>query len=163
HLQRDQQGDAPSVVAAYKSFTYASEAANAATTTTLAGAEVFPEPRSQNDPAYSSVLPLHTFNQFFPWQLNQDGTAEETLNHADRQRRPGPAADRLLPQPAADVGRHPTRGPHAGDRSAHQQRHHAVAELDVSVPDQAPHETRQLLRAGEHAHQRHRQEHQLVD
>ncbi len=85
HLQRDQQGDAPGVVAAYGSFTYASEAADAAKTTVLAGAEVFPEPRSQGDPAYSTVLSLHTFNHFFPWEMNEDGTAEETLNHIGRQ------------------------------------------------------------------------------
>ena len=84
HLQRDQQGDAPSTAAAYKAFTYASETANAAKTTTLAGAEVFPEPRTQNDPAYSSVLSTHHFNHFFPWEINQDGTAEETLNHIGR-------------------------------------------------------------------------------
>ncbi|HXC50179.1 MAG TPA: hypothetical protein VN634_04790 [Candidatus Limnocylindrales bacterium] len=85
HLQRDQQGDAPGVVASYQSFTYASEAANAAKTQVLAGAEVYPEPRSTQDPAYSSSTSLHTFNQFFPWEINQDGTAEETLNHVGRQ------------------------------------------------------------------------------
>lgn len=84
HLQRDQQGDAPGTAATYQTFTYASEAANAATTTTLAGAEVFPEPRTQNDPAYSAVLSKHSFNHFFPWEINQDGTAEETLNHVGR-------------------------------------------------------------------------------
>ena len=93
HLQRDQQGDAPDVVATYKSFTWASEAANAATTTTLAGAEVFPEPRSQGDPAYSPALSLHTFNHFFPWELNEDGTAEETLNHVGRHELGGSYTD----------------------------------------------------------------------
>jgi hypothetical protein len=45
---------------------------------------VFPEPRTQNDPAYSPLLSRHTFNHFFPWEMNQDGTAEETLNHIGR-------------------------------------------------------------------------------
>lgn len=85
HLQRDQQGDAPSTAATYKAFTYASEAADAAKTTSLAGAEVFPEPRTQNDPAYSPVLSTHSFNHFFPWEMNEDGTGEETLNHVGRQ------------------------------------------------------------------------------
>ncbi|UUZ48976.1 hypothetical protein LP420_41335 [Massilia sp. B-10] len=26
----------------------------------------------------------HTFNHFMPWQLNEDGTSEETLNHVGR-------------------------------------------------------------------------------
>ena len=50
HLQRDQQGDAPATAATYRPFTWASEAANAATTTSLAGAEVFPEPRTAERP-----------------------------------------------------------------------------------------------------------------
>ena len=93
HLQRDQQGDAPNVVAEYQAFTWASEAANAATTTTLAGAEVFPEPRSTDDPAYSPALSRHTFNHFFPWELNEDGTAEETLNHVGRHELGGSYTD----------------------------------------------------------------------
>jgi len=93
HLQRDQQGDAPSTAANYKAFTWASEAANAATTTSLTGAEVFPEPRTAGDPAYSSTLSPHTFNQFFPWELNQDGTAEETLNHVGRHELGGTYTD----------------------------------------------------------------------
>jgi hypothetical protein len=93
HLQRDQQGDAPGTAATYKAFTWASEAANAATTTSLTGAEVFPEPRTSGDPAYSPTLDAHTFNQFFPWELNQDGTAEETLNHVGRHELGGTYTD----------------------------------------------------------------------
>ncbi len=85
HMQRDQQGDAPGTAAAYQAFTYASEDAGAAKTTSLAGAEVFPEPRTTQDPAYSSDVSLHSFNHFFPWEINEDGTAEETLNHIGRQ------------------------------------------------------------------------------
>ncbi len=93
HLQRDQQGDAPGTVATYKSFTWASEDAGAATTTTLAGAEVFPEPRTTGDPAYSPALATHRFNHFFPWEMNQDGTAEETLNHVGRHELGGSYTD----------------------------------------------------------------------
>lgn len=84
HLQRDQQGDAQSTADFFKTFTWESEAADAATTTALAGAEVFPEPRTPNDPAYSPTLEPHSFNHFFPWEMNEDGTAEETLNHIGR-------------------------------------------------------------------------------
>jgi hypothetical protein len=93
HLQRDQQGDAPATAATYEAFTYASEAADAATTTSLAGAEVFPEPRTQNDPAYSPALATHRFNHFFPWEMNEDGTAEETLNHIGRHELGGSYTD----------------------------------------------------------------------
>ncbi len=93
HLQRDQQGDAPSTAATYGAFTYASEAANAGKTASLDGAEVFPEPRTEGDPAYSSELATHTFNHFFPWEINQDGTAEETLNHVCRHELGGTYTD----------------------------------------------------------------------
>ncbi len=93
HLQRDQQGDEPDTAAAYQAFTYASEAANAAKTTSLIGAEVFPEPRSSKDPAYSPSLSQHHFNHFFPWELNEDGTAEETLNHVGRHELGGSYTD----------------------------------------------------------------------
>ncbi len=93
HLQRDQQGDAPDTAASYKAFTWADESAQAATTTSLIGAEVFPEPRTMNDPAYSPQLALHPFNHFLPWEMNQDGTAEETLNHVGRQELGGSYSD----------------------------------------------------------------------
>jgi hypothetical protein len=85
HLQRDQQGDAPSTAMTYQAFTWSSEAEDAAKTTSLAGAEVFPEPRTTNDPSYSPALSTHSFNHFLPWEMNEDGTAEETLNHIGRQ------------------------------------------------------------------------------
>ena len=72
HLQRDQQADAGT----YGAFNWVSEAANAATT---GPSEVFPEPRAETATTYG-----FTFNHFFPWQLNQDGSAEETLNHIGR-------------------------------------------------------------------------------
>lgn len=93
HLQRDQQGDAPLTAADYQAFTYASEAEDAPKTTSLAGAEVFPEPRTTNDPAYSPALATHSFNHFFPWEINEDGTAEETLNHIGRHELGGAYTD----------------------------------------------------------------------
>src|SRR5262249_26880177 len=84
HLQRDQQGDDSTVAAEYHPLTYASEDQSAAVTTSIVGAEVYPEPRSTKDPGYDPTFTLHTFNHFFPWELNEDGTAEETLNHVGR-------------------------------------------------------------------------------
>ncbi len=77
HLQRDQQND--SVSNEYGTFNFTSEAANA--TATADRSEVFPEPRIA---VSGSNLEGMTINHFFPWQINQDGTAEETLNHLGR-------------------------------------------------------------------------------
>ena len=47
--------------------------------------EVFPEPRKDRaDLLAGTGLVGHDFNQFFPWQINEDGTEEETLNHVGR-------------------------------------------------------------------------------
>lgn len=81
HLQRDQQADgAPAN--SYVPEMYASEAAGAAT---VANNEIFPESRlGQTSPTNGPVMPF-TFNLFQPWEMNQDGTAELTLNHIGRQ------------------------------------------------------------------------------
>lgn len=73
HLQRDQQAE----VAINYTFNWASEEAGSATTAGVP--EVFPEPRINNATTYGLL-----FNQFFPWQINQDGSGEETLNHVGR-------------------------------------------------------------------------------
>jgi hypothetical protein len=78
HLQRDQQN----IGASMNAFNFVSEESNTSTGT---APEVFPEPRSVNDPDYNSKVNLFTINQFFPWMMNQDGTDMETLNHIGRQ------------------------------------------------------------------------------
>jgi len=77
HLQRDQQADADRAGGSYGTFNYASEAANA--TRLNDRSETFPEPRET-----VGRVNGHRFNQFFPWQINEDGTDEETLNHVGR-------------------------------------------------------------------------------
>lgn len=81
HMQRDQQADDDAVNNnSYGTFNYSDETASAQflfNTRT----EVYPEPRVQPN---GSTLEPHTFNQFFPWQINEDGTDEETLNHVGR-------------------------------------------------------------------------------
>lgn len=76
HLQRDQQNNEGTL--SYGAFNYASEASSQALST---NAEIFPELRRQ--PA-GSFIHGHTFNFFFPWQVNEDGTGLETLNHLGR-------------------------------------------------------------------------------
>lgn len=78
HLQRDQQADAGN----YGAFDFASEAASAANLGLRP--ETFPESRLGMSSAYGAVNPF-TYNLFTPWQMNQDGTEELTLNHIGRQ------------------------------------------------------------------------------
>ncbi len=73
HLQQDQQAE----VQSYGTFNWASEEASATVSTNVP--EVFPEPRNDT-PITHGML----FNQFFPWQINQDGSGEETVNHIGR-------------------------------------------------------------------------------
>ena len=81
HLQRDQQADADNAQGGngtYGTFNYGDESANARILTNNR-VEIFPEPRQT-----SGASNAHNFNQFFPWQINEDGTEEETLNHIGR-------------------------------------------------------------------------------
>jgi hypothetical protein len=85
HLQRDQQADSDAEAGSitYGAFNWSDESANSVTTTNLT--EVFPEPRpGRNDLLAGTSLNGHVFNQFFPWQINEDGTEEETINHVGR-------------------------------------------------------------------------------
>ncbi|MFN8391078.1 MAG: FG-GAP-like repeat-containing protein [Bdellovibrionota bacterium] len=78
HMQRDQQSDD---IDNYGGFNYSSEAPTSVPLPTKV--ELYPEARAavqQTDPH----LNLHTFNHFFPWQINEDGTEHETLNHVGR-------------------------------------------------------------------------------
>lgn len=80
HLQRDQQADAGGNP--YGTFDYADESAGAAKG---AGVEIFPEPRAERqDLLAGTPFEGHSFNHFFPWQINPDGTEHETLNHIGR-------------------------------------------------------------------------------
>lgn len=77
HLQRDQQADQAGNP--YGNFDVASEDAGAAVVAGIT--EPFPEPRVA---AQGSTVNGHRFNNFFPWQIAQDGTAAEFLNHLGR-------------------------------------------------------------------------------
>ena len=84
HLQRDQQADADARgTGNYGTFNFTSEAENS--TPLNNRDEVFPEPRAYRpDLLAGTNLEGHSFNHFFPWQINEDGTEEETLNHLGR-------------------------------------------------------------------------------
>ncbi len=87
HLQRDQQADTDwennYTGFLYGAFNWSDESSNSVMTTNLT--EVFPEPRNvRTDLLAGTGLAGNTFNQFFPWAINQDGTDEETVNHIGR-------------------------------------------------------------------------------
>lgn len=84
HLQRDQQADADAGGGPYGTFNYADESAGAARLNNRT--EVFPEPRSPRTDLLATMPGVvgQQFNQFFPWAMNEDGTAEETVNHLGR-------------------------------------------------------------------------------
>ncbi|MBI1764560.1 MAG: hypothetical protein HYR56_24305 [Acidobacteria bacterium] len=76
HLQRDQQNEYDPDV--YKPFNFTSENSDEKLSS---APEVFPEPLRVPSGSYNH---RHTINQFFPWQMNEDGTELETLNHIGR-------------------------------------------------------------------------------
>ncbi|HYH44062.1 MAG TPA: hypothetical protein VEG34_00115, partial [Thermoanaerobaculia bacterium] len=86
HLQRDQQADTDAGEGGegvYGTFDYADESATAARRAERV--EVFPEPRAdRRDLLDGTPFEGHSFNHFFPWMVNPDGTASETLNHLGR-------------------------------------------------------------------------------
>lgn len=88
HLQRDQQADADHAdeqagdPPTYGTFNWSSEKPGSVPLATRA--EVFPEPRPGRTDILLPYEEGHTFNHFFPWMMNQDGTGLETLNHIGR-------------------------------------------------------------------------------
>jgi hypothetical protein len=78
-MQRDQQNTPESD---YQAFNYSSELNGSQALGH--SAEYFPEPRFENDPDLRSHELPHQFNHFFPWEMNQDGSKMETLNHIGR-------------------------------------------------------------------------------
>jgi hypothetical protein len=97
HLQRDQQQDTDFLdgTDVYGTFNWSDETSNSIPTTNQT--EIFPEPRSvRTDLLAGTDLVGISFNQFFPWAIDQDGTDEETLNHIGRHEIGGSYATRSL-------------------------------------------------------------------
>ena len=80
HLLRDQQNDGDATTD-YGTFNYSGEGPDSVPTADRS--EVFPEPRYVPPPNLTGCELLE-FNLFGPWQVFQDGTGEETLNHIGR-------------------------------------------------------------------------------
>lgn len=99
HLKRDQQADADRFEkGTFRAYDFPDETKEAIRTAfpefdengkILADKrgvlyEVFPEARSLKDPTKDPNESINNFNQFFIWQVNPDGSSEETINHAGR-------------------------------------------------------------------------------
>lgn len=87
HLQRDQEADTPSAQETYHPVNFPDESKGA-----VAGPyvpEYFPEQRTG---IVGNQNPV-SFNQFFPWMMQEDGMGEETLNHVGRQELGGTYTD----------------------------------------------------------------------
>jgi hypothetical protein len=84
HLQTDQQAEADraGLPGGYGAYSFDSEALTSVKVALKP--ETFPEPRFETMTTFGRVG-RHLFNQFTPWQVNEDGTDEETLNHFGRQ------------------------------------------------------------------------------
>ncbi|KJV06299.1 hypothetical protein [Methylocucumis oryzae] len=83
HLQQDQQAAADRDGGDYGTFNYSGESAKAKILNTRK--EVFPEPIARDEISLAGTnLHGHAFNQFFPWQVNEDGSELETVNHIGR-------------------------------------------------------------------------------
>lgn len=89
HLQQDQFADTDRKdirdgdSLTYGTFNFSSEAANAIPRF-HDRTEVFPEPRDTSIQLAGTNLEGHRFNHFLPWQINEDGTEMETINHLGR-------------------------------------------------------------------------------
>lgn len=85
HLQRDQQADSDAQGGGtYNTFNYSDESA-ASVANFNDRSEVFPEPRSsRTDLLDGTNLNGHSFNHFLPWQIFEDGTESEIINHLGR-------------------------------------------------------------------------------
>ncbi|NUN13288.1 MAG: hypothetical protein HUU55_06585 [Myxococcales bacterium] len=84
HLVRDQQADQDNFgTGAYGAFNWSDESASAVPTPSTE--ETFPEGRESNYPEnIAAGVAGHNFNHFLPWEIRQDGTGEQTLNHIGR-------------------------------------------------------------------------------
>lgn len=102
HLQRDQQAEGTGL----GPYNLASEGAGA--TRLPQPIETFPEPRGTNSSSPYGQVSAHTYNLFAPWQMNQDGTDELTLNHIGRHElfynSPGNLPESFLNDPKLEAG-----------------------------------------------------------
>ncbi|MDP2903012.1 MAG: hypothetical protein Q8N96_07870 [Methylovulum sp.] len=96
HLQQDQQAAADrNGTPHWGTFNYSSESATA--TVLNSRKEIFPEPLGFDTLSLAGTnLGGHSFNHFFPWQVNEDGSELETVNHIGRHELGGSYVDAVF-------------------------------------------------------------------
>jgi hypothetical protein len=139
HLKRDQQADADRYDSGkYKAFDFPNENPDAKQTAfpefdengkLIADKngvlyELFPEALSIKDPTKDPNESINNLNQFFVWQINEDGSEEETINHVGRHEFGGsymppaflddPNLSELLPPYSANIKMRETFAGNAG-------------------------------------------------
>jgi hypothetical protein len=83
HMQRDQARDGDDAGETHNgTFDWLDETANAAKVAVRP--EQYPEGRPGTPTLDGTNLFGHRFNHFFPWEMNEDGTELETINHIGR-------------------------------------------------------------------------------
>jgi hypothetical protein len=147
HLLRDQQNDGDATTD-YGTFNYSSEGPDSVPTPDRS--EVFPEPRYIAPPNTTGVQ-LLAFNLFGPWQLFQDGTGEETLNHIgrhelqnyfDRTFNTDPNLVEFFFDPAQRTNQHPIRNM----MQLREDPQHAGRYVAVDAPEFGSHAAGQIVR-----------------
>ena len=95
HLQQDQQAASDRNSGnTYGTFNYASEISS---TMLNSRAEVFPEPLKFDTVSLAGTnLYGHSFNHFLPWQMHEDGSEVETVNHVGRHELGGSYVDAVF-------------------------------------------------------------------
>jgi hypothetical protein len=106
HLKRDQQDETG------ESYNLASEDPGAARQTRR---EVFPEPFARDTTSAYGPVRRHDYNLFMPWQMNQDGTAELSINHLGRHELGRALGDSSFIADSALVGYNPS--PYAANKT----------------------------------------------
>lgn len=110
HLKRDQEADIDRYQngvygtidfeseTSTKTKSYARKDANGKLIADAKGVlyDVFPEARHLQDPTRDPNEPLHDYNQFMLWQVNEDGSEEETINHVGRHEFGGSFNDKVF-------------------------------------------------------------------
>ena len=147
HLQRDQQADSDAAEGGpYGTFDYADESAGAARLDQRV--EIFPEPRSsRTDLLAGTNLTGNSINHFFPWEMNEDGTSEETMNHVGRHELHG-YFDRSMTDAGLSEFIAVNRAVAENILQLHEDPAHAGVYYGVNAPEFQTHASGRIVRFG---------------
>lgn len=138
HLERDQQFDLDAQRAQqgqaciFCTVNYTDESAQATYTATTPqnNPEVFPEPRPNTMWLSGTNFSGHHMNEFLPWQMNEDGSNAETINHVGRHE----LLSHIPPVFTDDPNLQALNGPQPGSASQYRVVSFLQIKEDPSVP-----------------------------